>query len=274
MSCQIVQMHRIKLVLLICGLIQGSCIAGQSQGGSFTKPESVILSDDESALVLNCPGCSRVPFGPHVVDGAVRLAREFGLKENTIAVIHDYSQNYTHVIVFELNTKIQVRILRTFRTSGGRGGISNRIGSGGTPPGAHVIFQKQGKGLKKGQTFDARKYGYHETVLTPTTGPENWEHDFVLTRILRLKGIEGGLNDNSVRRGIFFHGTAEEGLLGFDESAGCIRLSNDDVVEFFDMVQEGTIVLIVSKHLNPKRIKKSVLRKVDLGSISDLKKIK
>lgn len=266
-------MRRVKLACFITGIIHGLCIAGPSQGGSFTAPTSNILADNESALVLNCPDCPGVPFGPHVIDGAVRLAREFGVNENTIAVIHDYSYNYTHVVSIELKRRVQVGIVKSFRTSGGRGGISNVIGSGGTPPGAHVIFRKRGKGLQKGQTFDARKYGYHETILTPTTGPENWEHDFVLTRILGLKGIEGGLNDNSVRRGILFHGTAEEGLLGFDESAGCIRLSNDDVIEFFDMVQEGTIVLIVSEHLNPSRIKKSLLRKVDLNNISYLKKI-
>lgn len=263
---------RIALLVLFV-FTQALSVAKSSEGSSLTESQPAILVDDTRALVVNCKGCSRVPFGVHTVAGAVRLARNFGLNGGAVAVIHDYSSNYTHVVSIEAGERVKVGILRSFRTSGGRGGISNKIGSGGTPPGAHIITHKQGQEFKKGQTFDAGKYGFQETILTPTTGRENWEHDFILTRILRLKGIEGGLNDNSVKRGIFFHGTVEEGLLGFDESAGCIRLGNDDVVEFFNLVKVGMIVLIVSENSMPNRIKRSLLKKWDVSKVKGLQKL-
>ena len=40
------------------------------------------------------------------------------------------------------------------------------------------------------------------------------------------------------------HGTHEEGLIGQKASHGCIRMFNNDVIELFDMVSEGTKVQI------------------------------
>lgn len=45
---------------------------------------------------------------------------------------------------------------------------------------------------------------------------------------------------------IRFHGTADEASLGTDASHGCVRLSNDDVVELFDLVQPGALIISVA----------------------------
>jgi hypothetical protein len=44
---------------------------------------------------------------------------------------------------------------------------------------------------------------------------------------------------------IRFHGTEEHWSLGRDVSKGCVRFSNDDVVEFFDLVDEGATIVSV-----------------------------
>lgn len=45
---------------------------------------------------------------------------------------------------------------------------------------------------------------------------------------------------------IRFHGTADEASLGTDASHGCVRLSNDDVVELFDLVEVGARIISVA----------------------------
>lgn len=45
--------------------------------------------------------------------------------------------------------------------------------------------------------------------------------------------------------GIRFHGTSDIGSLGTSASHGCVRMSNDDVIELYDMVEVGTPIVSV-----------------------------
>lgn len=64
-----------------------------------------------------------------------------------------------------------------------------------------------------------------------------------------LSGKEIGKNRlgnvDTMQRYIYIHGTNEEHLLGTPSSHGCIRMSNKDVIELFDLVSVGDIVEIV-----------------------------
>jgi lipoprotein-anchoring transpeptidase ErfK/SrfK len=51
------------------------------------------------------------------------------------------------------------------------------------------------------------------------------------------------LND-TLRRFIYIHGTPDSEPMGVPASHGCIRMRNRDLVELFDMVDNGTAVLI------------------------------
>jgi lipoprotein-anchoring transpeptidase ErfK/SrfK len=42
---------------------------------------------------------------------------------------------------------------------------------------------------------------------------------------------------------IRFHGTADESSIGTDASKGCVRLTNPDVIELFDLVDEGATIV-------------------------------
>ena len=74
------------------------------------------------------------------------------------------------------------------------------------------------------------------------------DQDMILSRIIWLQGLEDGHNCgegvDSYQRYIYIHGTAEEGLLGMPASHGCVRMSNKDVIELYDIVSEGTFVYI------------------------------
>jgi hypothetical protein len=122
-------------------------------------------------------------------------------------------------------------------------GVGNREGSNQTPLGWHELGERIGEGLPEGAVFNERKYtGRVWSGDTPT------EKDFVLTRILWLRGLEPGVNQgrgvDSHDRYIYIHGTPAEDKIGTPASMGCIRMRNRDVVELFDRVPSRTPMLI------------------------------
>lgn len=122
-------------------------------------------------------------------------------------------------------------------------GLGSRENSNQTPTGWHKIDEKIGDGAAWGTIFVERKpTGKIWAPDQPT------EKDYVLTRILWLRGIESGINSgpgvDSHDRYIYIHGTPAESKIGTPASLGCIRLRNDDVISLYDSVESGTPVLI------------------------------
>jgi hypothetical protein len=123
-----------------------------------------------------------------------------------------------------------------------RFGIGNREGSNMTPPGLHRIEEKIGGGAVPWTIFRSRE-----------NAGEVWEKGMddenqILTRILRLRGLEEGVNAgpgiDSYERYIYIHGTNREELIGTPMSHGCVCMKNDDVIRLFDMANVGTMVYI------------------------------
>lgn len=139
-------------------------------------------------------------------------------------------------------------IVKTFIISTGEKGIGNLSGSNQTPEGLHKIAEKVGDDLPI-NTVIKSKIATSEQAI-PILEPTSNNRDLITTRVLHLKGLEDGVNagDNkdSYSRGIFIHGTHEEGLLGMAASKGCVRMSNKDVIELFDSVEVGTFVIILN----------------------------
>jgi lipoprotein-anchoring transpeptidase ErfK/SrfK len=135
------------------------------------------------------------------------------------------------------------REVRSFTVSTASAGTGNREGSLQTPPGIHRIYRKIGHGAPRYRIFESRE----DTGLnwTPAMGTGTRR---VLTRILWLDGCEDGINRggpvDSRTRYIYIHGTSNEAALGTPKSHGCITMHNDELIEMFDMVEEGMIVII------------------------------
>ena len=64
-----------------------------------------------------------------------------------------------------------------------------------------------------------------------------------MSRILWLEGLDEH-NANTRDRFIYIHGTRHEHKIGTAASHGCVRMRNADVIELFELVDEGTPVVI------------------------------
>lgn len=188
---------------------------------------------------------------PSAVVQGLNKIQNSTFKSNRFLIFH-YDEN--KLWVFENPQNPQV--LKVYMVSGGRGGISNQVGSGGTPAGLHRVTSKIGSGSAMYQTFNAPKLGFPNTVLRPTHGLEFWGYDFITSRVLRLEGLEPQLNSNSVARAILVHGTQEEGLIGYHESLGCIRMYNQDVMELFGELEVGTLLYVAHESVRAVRVPK------------------
>ena len=138
-------------------------------------------------------------------------------------------------------------IVKTYVISSSNYGVGNKAGSNKTPIGLHKVKQKFGEetpinGKMIGRVF----YGDIATIYTDNTKSKT---DDVCSRILWLVGLEEGLNKgegiDSYNRYIYIHGTSEEGRLGKPASHGCIRMKNKEVIELYEKVKIGTLVLIL-----------------------------
>ena len=137
----------------------------------------------------------------------------------------------------KLDLSIGGEHVRSYVISSGEKGMGFTEGTFRTPTGNLEICEKIGDGLPLRTRFEAR-----EPVGEWLEG-EITEEDCVLTRILRLEGLDPE-NMNSKDRYIYIHGTNREDLLGKPASHGCIRLSNEDMVDLFDRVAVGSRVAI------------------------------
>jgi len=123
-----------------------------------------------------------------------------------------------------------------YPVSTSRFGLGSKEGSFKTPTGKFRIAEKIGDEMPSGTVFKSRK-------PIKATKKMLHEDDLVMTRILWLDGLEPR-NANTYDRYVYIHGTNHEEAIGTPASHGCVRMKNDDVIELFDRVSEGTTVEI------------------------------
>jgi lipoprotein-anchoring transpeptidase ErfK/SrfK len=126
--------------------------------------------------------------------------------------------------------------LRSYSISSSRFGLGTEEGSMKTPTGHFRIAEKIGQDMPTSTIFRSRVPLGADDPLPPT-------EDLVMSRILWLDGTEEH-NANTRDRFIYIHGTRHEHKIGTPDSHGCIRMRNADVVDLFDLVDEGTPVVI------------------------------
>jgi lipoprotein-anchoring transpeptidase ErfK/SrfK len=126
--------------------------------------------------------------------------------------------------------------VRTYPVSTSRFGVGIEHGSLKTPTGRFRVAKKIGENMPSGTIFRGRVPLKPDDPLPPT-------EDFVTSRIFWLDGIDEH-NANTRERFIYIHGTKHEDKIGDPASRGCVRMRNADVIELFDLVDEGASVVI------------------------------
>jgi lipoprotein-anchoring transpeptidase ErfK/SrfK len=138
------------------------------------------------------------------------------------------------------------KVVLQYPVSTSKFGIGNQAGSFRTPLGRHRVAEKIGAGAPLYTVFKERVNTRRLAAVERTL--KGAPYDDVTTRILWLEGLEPGVNRgpgiDSKERFIYIHGTPSEGLIGRPASNGCVRMYNEDVIDLFDRVRQGTPVMI------------------------------
>lgn len=137
------------------------------------------------------------------------------------------------------------KVEQLFTVSTSKNPSSCRADSYGTPTGLHALADKIGAGAPEGTVFKGR---VATGQVYGEVRPEDAERNLITSRILRLRGLEPGKNSgsgcDSYDRYIYIHGTNHEARIGQPFSGGCVEMRNPEVIELFDLVDEGDLVWI------------------------------
>ena len=140
----------------------------------------------------------------------------------------------------------QDNLLVTYQVSTGKNGMGEQINSECTPRGWHLIHSIIGLANEANSVFVARQWTGE--IYSPHLATEFPGRDWILTRILRLEGLELGRNKggdvDSLERYIYIHGTPDSTQLGAPGSRGCVRMRNNDIINLAFWATTETLVYI------------------------------
>ena len=135
---------------------------------------------------------------------------------------------------------------KSYSISSAKNGLGETEGSYCTPRGWHRIAEIIGRDAPIYTVFKGRLSTGQ--IYTPDISMECSHNDWILSRIIRLVGLEPGFNlggkVDSYSRYIYIHGCAAEHLLGQPASQGCIRMANQAVIELVQCIKVGATVFI------------------------------
>jgi len=139
-------------------------------------------------------------------------------------------------------------LLQEFKVSTAKNGVGEESGSYCTPRGLHRIQAKIGSGQAENTVFVKRRPAGE--IYTSALALAHPRRDWILTRILWLKGLESGYNQGGTcdtqRRYIYIHGTPDSTEMGKPGSHGCVRMRNADLLILFEQISVGTELMILT----------------------------
>jgi hypothetical protein len=218
--------------------------AAASDALAPVAPAADAVPSTAAAVAASVPPAAPLLPAARVAAWLARAA-DFGLTSNSVLLVVSLPEQ-------RLACLVPGQPQRVYRVSTSRRGAGSRKDSQGTPLGWHGVAARIGEDARPGQVFVSRRPV--RRVLPPAAWTSGSDNDLVLTRILHLRGLEPGRNAgegvDSFRRCIYLHGTNQEQLLGRPASHGCVRLSNHDVMEVFDLTAgRPTLCWIVDRRL-------------------------
>ena len=145
-----------------------------------------------------------------------------------------------------LSCGYQGKALDTFSISSGANGPGEQENSGCTPRGWQEVADVIGLDADINAVFSGREWTGE--TYSPLLASQYPSRDWILTRIIRLKGLEPGRNlgagVDTFFRYIYIHGTPDGEKMGVPKSHGCIRMHNIDVIKLAKWIKSGVKVFV------------------------------
>ncbi len=146
----------------------------------------------------------------------------------------------------QLNCFEADQMIQSFCVSTAANGLGEQTDSYCTPRGWHRVHSILGLDCPLNSVFVAREWTGE--IYTPELDKQAPDRDWILTRIIRLDGLEPGRNRggsvDSFNRYIYIHGTPDKNPLGAPNSKGCIRMNNHDIIWLAGWAEMGSKVYI------------------------------
>jgi L,D-transpeptidase YbiS len=141
-------------------------------------------------------------------------------------------------------------LLASYSVSTAVRGVGQDMDSYQTPLGLHMVSELYGHD----QPVDAVYVGRRATGerYSEALAVANPERDWILSRIIRLSGLETGYNRggsvDTHARYIYIHGCPDSCAMGVPLSHGCIRMRNQEIATWFPQVGVGELVYITESN--------------------------
>lgn len=157
-----------------------------------------------------------------------------------------------HVLIAVLGEKILQfwqgdRPIGSYAFSHSKHPLSCEQDSLGTPWGLHEIAEKHGSGEPAGTVLVGREPTGQRWQERADAGPA--QPCLVTTRILRLRGLEPGLNAgagiDTFERFIYIHGTNHPARFPENISAGCLLMLDEPLMDLYERIAVGSHVYIL-----------------------------
>ncbi len=141
--------------------------------------------------------------------------------------------------------------IKRYAINTAKNGVGEVENSECTPRGVHTIADKIGANSEVNTLFVGRvpTGEIYQSGMIKT----NPSRDYILTRIIRLSGTQEGVNKginsqgkkvDTFERYIYIHGSPDDACFDIPGSRGCIRMRNQDIIELYNLVSIGDIVII------------------------------
>ena len=161
------------------------------------------------------------------------------INTNPFSNISQYEQiiievdSSTNVMTIKAKIDNQIKVIKTFKVSTGKIGIEKPFGDGRiTKISLNPVWYP---------TADTKKSFAKKGIVLPNIVPPNHKYNYMGMAKLNLTHSVDG---NTTYR---IHGTLNEKTLGSNESAGCIRMRNNDVVELAILLEEFANIKTLNK---------------------------
>ncbi|MDB6096671.1 MAG: erfK [Francisellaceae bacterium] len=181
---------------------------------------------------------------PPIIDYIKEYAESLKVKPSAYYIV--VSSEKQTLTLFKNEKPIKKYIISTSKY-----GLGQLAHSYKTPIGLHRIIEKIGHEVPHYGIFKTRQY---LGIVWQKRPRNSHDKDYVSTRILRLEGLEPGLNKGKDYKGrnidtkdrvVYIHGTTMEWKLGKPSTKGCIHMKAKDIEDLFNLVPNGALVWII-----------------------------